>query len=88
MSLKLAPLFEESPISRASAKRVLVGPEKFDEIVIGFTGIKTIGQAFADEIFRVFSLAHPQVQLIPVNANEQVTSMIRRAQAAAKDSPT
>jgi len=28
------------------------------------------------------------VQLIPVNANEQVTSMIRRAQAAANESGT
>jgi len=53
-----------------------------------FAAVKSIGQGFADEIFRVFALANPAVQLIPVNANEQVTSMIRRAQAAANESET
>jgi len=65
---------------------VLARIETFDEVLMDFAGIKSIGQAFADEVFRVFSLAHPAVQLIPVNANEQVTSMIRRAQTAAKES--
>ena len=84
--LKLATLGDESLVSRSSAKRVLARIETFDEVLMDFAGIKSIGQAFADEVFRVFSLAHPAVQLIPVNANEQVTSMIRRAQTAAKES--
>jgi anti-sigma regulatory factor (Ser/Thr protein kinase) len=83
--LKLASLSDESLVSRSSAKRVLARIETFEEVLMDFAGIKSIGQAFADEIFRVFALAHPTVELIPVNANEQVTSMIRRAQAAASE---
>jgi hypothetical protein len=33
--------------------------------VLDFDGVETVGQAFVDEIFRVFALAHPQVQLVP-----------------------
>ena len=80
--LSLATLIEESLMSRSSAKRVLARIDRFDEVIMDFAGIRSVGQAFADEIFRVFALAHPHVRLIPVNANEQVTSMIRRAQAA------
>ncbi|HEV8608335.1 MAG TPA: DUF4325 domain-containing protein [Tepidisphaeraceae bacterium] len=83
--LKLAAFIDESLVSRSSAKRVLARIERFDEVLMDFAGIGSIGPAFADEIFRVFAVAHPHVRLIPVNANEQVTSMIRRAQAASDE---
>ncbi len=38
-----------------------------------------IGQAFADEIFRVFKTQHPDMELIPLKANKQVQQMIARA---------
>jgi len=38
---------------------LLYGLEKFKEIILDFDGVKTIGQGFADEIFRVFKKAHP-----------------------------
>ena len=41
-----------------------------------------IGQAFADEVFRVFRREHPNVGIIPVNDNPDVKRMIARAQAA------
>jgi hypothetical protein len=47
----------------------------------------SLWQAFADEIFRVFANAHPKVELVAINANAQVTQMIRRAQAARRESP-
>lgn len=59
--------------------------ERFDEALLDFKGVRSIGPAFADEIFRVFAAAHPNVQLIAINANEQVTAMIRRATAARAD---
>lgn len=39
-----------------------------------------IGQAFADEIFRVFANRQPGIELVPVSAIESVTDMIRRSQ--------
>jgi hypothetical protein len=43
--------------------------------------VEEIGQAFADEIFRVFAPTHPQVTLIPVNETEEVNRMTKRALA-------
>jgi anti-sigma regulatory factor (Ser/Thr protein kinase) len=83
--LKLATFEDEALLSRSSAKRVLNRVERFDEVVLDFSGIRSIGQAFADEIFRVFCNAHPKVELIAINANAPVTEMIRRAQAARRE---
>ena len=69
----------EKLISRSQAKRLLKRADKFREVVLDFNGITEIGQAFADEIFRVYRNAHPQVQLYPMNASEDVTNMINRA---------
>ena len=83
--LDLATFGDENLVSRSSAKRVLSRVERFDEVLLDFSGIRSVGQAFADEIFRVFSNEHPKVRLIAINANEQTTGMIRRAQAARKE---
>ena len=55
----LVRLFQQDYVSRSEAKRLLYGLEKFKEIILDFDGVKTIGQGFADEIFRVFKKAHP-----------------------------
>jgi len=38
--------------------------------------VELIGQAFADEIFRVFRDEHPQIHITYVGANEQVKKML------------
>ncbi len=48
---------------------------------IDFKNIKGIGQGFADEVFRVFALEHPEVGIIPVNACPAVLFMIDRAKS-------
>ena len=79
----LARIGSENLISRSQAKRLLARFEKFKEVSLDFKGIDLLGQAFADEVFRVFAQEHPQVKLRWVNANKDVDKMIRRAQAAA-----
>src|SRR5258706_14401763 len=79
--LSLATLIEESLMSRSSAKRVLARIDRFDEVIMYFAGIRSVGPAFADEIFRIFALSHPHVQLITLNANEQLTSIIRQVRS-------
>jgi len=44
--------------------------------------IDAIGPAFADEIFRVFAAAHPDVHIVPIKVSPSVDMMIRRAKAA------
>ncbi|MDI6891980.1 MAG: DUF4325 domain-containing protein [Actinomycetota bacterium] len=73
-------LFKEDTeyISRSQARRILVGLEKFKKIILDFEGVKTIGQAFADEVFRVWKSNHPKIEITPKNTNENVDFMIKR----------
>jgi hypothetical protein len=74
---------EQSPndlISRSQAKRLLLRIDRFRTAVLDFQNVNQIGQAFADEIFRVFARSHPSVDVQFKNSNEEVTKMIRRAQ--------
>ncbi len=48
----------------------------FRTVLLDFSGVKIIGQGFADELFRVFASAHPHIDLIPVRANTDVQMMI------------
>jgi len=78
--VRLAREGEESLLSRSQAKRLLQGVERFPQVVFDFEGIEKIGQAFADEIFRVFALEHPNVQVVAMHARPEVQQMIRRAE--------
>lgn len=77
----LAQHGEENLISRSQAKRLLTRFDRFKEIILDFQNVESIGQAFADEIFRVFHNEHSNINLYPINANEQVLNMIKRAQS-------
>lgn len=55
----LVKLFHQDYVSRSEAKRLLYGLDKFKEIILDFKGVKSIGQGFADEIFRIFKKEHP-----------------------------
>jgi anti-sigma regulatory factor (Ser/Thr protein kinase) len=68
--------------SRSKAKRILNRISKFKEVILNFQGVESVGQAFADEIFRVFKRAHPEVHLEVINANDNIKEMIKRAQTS------
>ena len=76
-------LFEHgsSFVSRSEAKRLLAGLERFAEVELDFDKVESVGQGFADEVFRVWAKQHPQVRLIPTNMNDGVALMIGRATA-------
>jgi biotin operon repressor len=80
--VRLAQYGNDRLISRSQAKRVVSRVELFKTVVFDFEDVPTIGQAFADEIFRVFANAHPEIELIPVKANSDVKRMIGAAKAA------
>lgn len=73
---------DESLISRSQAKRLLTRFDRFRTVILDFKGVEQVGQGFADEVFRVFTRAHPTVHLVPINENIQVQTMIRRAMSA------
>lgn len=81
--VKLARYGTENLISRSQAKRLLARIEKFQTVLFDFRDVESIGQAFADEIFRVFASQHPRMELYPIHANREVLRMITRVTAAA-----
>ncbi len=77
--VQLSKLEEEHYVSRSQAKRVLLGVEKFRRVVLDFKHVATVGQAFVDEVFRVFKSSHPEIEVDSVNANENVRFMIEKS---------
>lgn len=67
-------------ISRSQARRILSGLDKYKVIVLDFDNVTTIGQAFADEIFRIFQQRHPKIKIEPINMIESVKFMINRVE--------
>ena len=66
----------EQLVSRSQAKRVLARFDNFSEVFLDFADVQDIGQAFADEIFRVFKNAHPEIALYAVNTSPEIDRMI------------
>ena len=79
--VQLAQYGNDKLISRSQAKRLLARVELFKTVIFDFAGVDGIGQAFADEIFRVFAQQHPQIELLSIKANSQVKRMIERAKS-------
>ncbi len=77
----LAQYGEEKLVSRSQAKRLLAGLDKFKVVVLDFSSVEAIGQAFADEVFRVFKKQHPEMELVSLYASKEVEQMISRAQS-------
>jgi anti-sigma regulatory factor (Ser/Thr protein kinase) len=83
--VKLSQYPGEQLVSRSQAKRVLARFDQFTEVMLDFEGVNDIGQPFADEIFRVFPLSHPDIVLQVMSANKNVSKMIAYTYAQAKD---
>jgi len=83
--VRLAQYGDDKLVSRSQAKRLLDRVDRFKTVLLDFAEVTTIGQSFADEIFRVFQNSHPLIELIPINANTDVQDVIVRAQSAAMD---
>jgi anti-sigma regulatory factor (Ser/Thr protein kinase)/biotin operon repressor len=79
--VKLAQYGNDQLISRSQAKRLLARVELFKVVVFDFAGVEAIGQAFADEIFRVFANRHPEIELTVIKANSAVKRMVDRAKS-------
>jgi hypothetical protein len=77
--MKLARMGDEQLVSRSQAKRLIARFERFKTVILDFSGIQEIGQAFADELFRVYANQFPGVELIPQNMTSQVEKMWLRA---------
>jgi anti-sigma regulatory factor (Ser/Thr protein kinase) len=78
----------EQLVSRSQAKRVLARFDRFTEVLLDFKGVDYIGQAFADEIFRIFKNNHPEIHIAVMNASDDIQKMIGYVQANAPERQT
>jgi anti-sigma regulatory factor (Ser/Thr protein kinase) len=78
--VKLMQYGDDNLVSRSQAKRLLSRFERFKVVVLDFSGVSSIGQAFADEVFRVFAAKHPEVEIAFIHSSSEVKRMISRAQ--------
>jgi anti-sigma regulatory factor (Ser/Thr protein kinase) len=76
--IKLAQVGPGGLVSRSQAKRVLAGIDRLKVVALDFTGVDWIGQGFADEIFRVYQNAHPDIKILVEGASPDVNAMIQR----------
>ena len=75
-------LLQRDYVSRSEARRLLANLEKFSEIVLDFRDVKSVGQGFADEVFRVFASRHPAIVISTENTNPVLDAMIRHVTPA------
>lgn len=66
-------------ISRSQARRILEGLDKFKVVMFDYENVPLVGQAFADEIYRVFQERHPGIRFENENMSESVRFMVERA---------
>jgi len=84
LPMRLAQQKGQKLISRSQAKRIANRFERFKRVQLDFSGVEFIGQAFADELFRVYANAHPDIRIVPINTDSAVDKMIRRVINTAK----
>jgi hypothetical protein len=76
--VSLASFGGDHLVSRSQARRLLDRLQEFQRISLDFNGVDSIGQAFADEVFRVFARNNPDIEISAMNTNADIDRMIRR----------
>jgi hypothetical protein len=84
--IKLAQFEGQKLVSRSQARRLTAGLNRFRHVILDFSGVTEVGQAFADEVFRVFARENPEMLLVATKTSRQVKQMIDRARSVPRAS--
>ena len=82
--VRLAQLSSEL-VSRSQAKWVMERATQFKTVILDFEGVQHVGQAFVDEVFRVFATAHPHIRLRTMGMRPEVAHLVRLFGGPAQD---
>jgi hypothetical protein len=63
-------------VSRSQAKWVMNRATQFKTVILEFEGVVHVGQAFFDEVFRVFATAHPHIRLKTLGMSPEVAKLV------------
>ena len=72
----LVRLLQAEYISRSEARRLTANLHKFRKVALDFKGVRSVGQGFADEVFRVFASRHAETTIEALNASPAVRAML------------
>lgn len=64
-------------VSRSQGKRLVMGLDKFSSVTFDFSGVQQMQQGFADEVFRVWHLAHPHIGISVIHVADDVDRMLK-----------
>ncbi|MBI2296804.1 MAG: DUF4325 domain-containing protein [Betaproteobacteria bacterium] len=81
----LVKLLQREYVSRSEARRLVANLEKFREVVLDFRDVKSVGQGFADEVFRVFARRHPGIVIFAENESPLIDAMIRHVKTSSPE---
>lgn len=70
-------LYQRNYMSRSEGRRLVSGLHEFREIIFDFQGVASIGQAFSDEVFRLFPIRHPDILIEVEHANPAIVQMLK-----------
>lgn len=73
----LIHLQAEESVSRSAAKRVMNRLENFKQVDLDFGHVKKLGQAFADQIFRILLKDNPKMKLRVLRLKPSLKGMIK-----------
>ncbi len=79
----LVKLLQKDYVSRSEAKRLLHNLDEFLEIELDMRDVRHVGQGFADEVYRVFASAHPEIVIRTTNASRAIGAMLRHVSSTA-----
>lgn len=78
-SIPISHVFSNGyPVSRSEARRLAASISNFEEVVLDFKDVESVGQAFAHELFVVFQNANPAIKIATENLQDDVARMINR----------
>lgn len=81
VAVRLSSDSDDPHVSRSQAKRLLMGLDRFRHVILDFKRVDVVGQAFIDEVFRVFHNEHPGIKIEYINASPDVEAMIARVRS-------
>lgn len=73
--VRLAKLSSEL-VSRSQAKWVMDRATQFKTVILDFEGVLHVGQAFVEEVFRVFACKHPHIRIQTIGVAPEVGRML------------
>lgn len=71
-------------ISRSEAREILLNAKGCSILVFDYEKVPMVGQAFADEVYRVFKEKYKDIEIQNINMSEGVKFMVERAKNEAK----